>query len=95
MVRTFGSNGKGHVVDDAFCPYKGTEYKISAVLRFAEHVRDTVDSACSMVEFVMVYVYIRVCCRHDRSDHEGIHLGLGFFQMVATVIVTAFESPCH
>ena len=95
VIGVLGADRKGHVVDDALCADERTEDKVGSVLCFAENIRNTVDAACRVVEFVMVHVCIRICRGHDGGSHECIHLGLRFFQVVAAVVVSALECSCE
>ena len=62
------------------------------MLCFAQHIRHTVCiDRFAMVECVMVFVGIGVCCCKDCCNHECVHLGLGFLQVVATVIVATLQ----
>ena len=92
VVTTEVTYGKGHVVDDSVGALVGTQYKVGAVLSFAEHVGDTVGiDRFPLVVGINVFVGVGVRCCHHGSHHEGIHLGLGFLQVVSAVVVAAFK----
>ena len=96
MVRTEVTNGESHVVDDSLGANEGTQDEVGPMLCFAEHVRNAVlVDGFVLVECVVVFVGVRVRCRHQRYDHEGVHLGLGFLQVVTAVVVAALESSCR
>ena len=92
MVTTEVTYGKGHVIDDSVCALVGSQYKVGAVLCFAEHVGDTVGiDRFPLVVSINVIVGVGVRCRHHGCHHEGVHLGLGFLQVVTAVVVAAFK----
>ena len=93
MVCTAVPYRKGHVVDDSLCADEGTEDKVGAVFGLSENVRNTVFVNCFfMVVVVMVFVGIGVGRGNQGGDHKGVHLRLGFLQVVSTIVIPALQS---
>ena len=92
MVGTKVSHRHGHVVHNAVGKAESVHKEVSPVLRLAEDIGNTVGiDRFAVVVGVVVFVTVRVGCRHHRKHHKGVSLSLGFLQVVAAVVPTALQ----
>ena len=92
VVRAKITHREGHIVNDPTRTLVGTQDKVRPVLRFAEHIGNTVGiHRLALVVGIEVIVRIRIGCRHHGRHHERVHLRLRFLQVVAAVVVTTFK----
>ena len=90
MIRTKTSHRERHIVNHTLRADISLKDKISTMLCFSQHVRDTISiHRFTLVIRINIHVCIRVCRSHHRRNSQSVHLGLRLLQVVTAVIITA------